>query len=175
MMNPQLDLFLDLIKKEVLRKKGVNWATLSTVSDEGPSARTVVLRTFRTINQEMLIRIYTHGLSAKVEQIKKFPKVELCWYLPAKSVQIQFSGKATILDDQDSSKIWNTIPSHSRKDYQGMKPGNPYEIKNSSDYHFSIIEVSVDRCVALKLGRGETHLKIKASKQDRWMTTRLLP
>ena len=29
MMNPQLDLFLDLIKKEVLRKKGLNWATLA--------------------------------------------------------------------------------------------------------------------------------------------------
>jgi hypothetical protein len=27
MMNPQLDLFLGLIKKEVLLKKGVNWAT----------------------------------------------------------------------------------------------------------------------------------------------------
>ena len=175
MITPEFNFFLDLIKKELLRKKGVNWAILSTLDQERPVARTVVLRSLKIIDNEILLRIYTHGLSAKVEQIQKNANVQVCWYFPAKKVQIQFSGTAVILGADVSDKISHSLSELSRKNYQGIKPGSPYEVENSSDLHFSVIEVSVEDCTGLHLGRNEPHLKLTTSKQSHWSSRRLVP
>ena len=175
MITTEFNFFLDLIKKELLRKKGVNWAILSTIAGERPEARTVVLRSLKTIDNEITLRIYTHALSEKVEQIKKNANVQVCWYFHAKKVQMQFSGTAVILEKNISDKIAGSMSEQSRTNYQGVKPGSPYRVENSSDFHFSIIEISVQDCTVLHLRRSEPHLKLISIKNGDWSTERLIP
>ena len=61
-------------------------ATLSTHpmgENEYPSARLVVLREFDP--KDMILTVFTHALSKKVEEINRNPQSTLVWYDPDES------------------------------------------------------------------------------------------
>lgn len=169
--------FLEILKKETLIKKGQRVIALATQSDDYPKSRNVIIRDFQI--SENRLRIYTHGLSAKVEELNKNPKCSLLWYHPKKKIQIQFYANAQIIDNEKIlQSVFSNVSDHSKKDYYGPKPGLDY-LKNKDEAHhknhFCIIDFKISRYILLKLD-PEEHLKLEyASSGIDFTEKRLIP
>lgn len=140
-------------------------ASLSTMplsENDFPASRIVVLREFDA--KEMVLTVFTHALSDKVEEIAKNPNSTIVWYDQESGLQIQFycMGKIEVESDQVDQYIEN-LKEHSYKDYFGPKPGsllseeqkllleNPQNISRDQ-IRFCLLRFEVQKMVCLKLG-----------------------
>ncbi|XP_026403757.1 pyridoxine/pyridoxamine 5'-phosphate oxidase 2-like isoform X1 [Papaver somniferum] len=105
---------------------------LATIGLNGrPSNRTVVFRGFEEDSNKILIN--TDCRSCKVEEIKRFPFGEICWYFTDSWEQYRISGSIDVIDgssrDQmkllQREKAWFASSPRSRQQYLGPIPGLP--------------------------------------------------
>ena len=152
------DEFLDLFQKEILKKKGHRWATLSTFGTDYPHSRNIILRKF--VREENKLIFFTHQLSQKVEDIKSNAGCSLCWYDEKKRVQIIIHANAIIENNSEIIKnSWQTVSPYNHKDYLGPKPGLEFKDFSDDENHFCIIYLNIEEYVFLQLDREE-HFKL---------------
>ncbi|GKV13115.1 hypothetical protein SLEP1_g24182 [Rubroshorea leprosula] len=105
---------------------------LATVGSNGrPSNRTVVFRGFQENSDN--IQINTDTRSRKIEELKKCPFAEICWYFTESWEQFRISGRIDVIDGsnpdsvklQQREKAWFSTSVKSRLQYLGPNPGLP--------------------------------------------------
>lgn len=139
---------LSTFKTQIKKKYGTRYAVFGTISDNYPNLRNVIVRDLK----DNIIYIYTHALSNKVLEINNNSNTSLCWYSHKLGLQLQFYGKSNISDTDtiklEKSKVKNF------KDYLGLRPGSIYAA-NNNELHFIVIEMHIEKLVALKLDVNE--------------------
>jgi 3-hydroxyisobutyrate dehydrogenase len=91
-------------------------ASFSTISEDGPKNRTVVLR--RVIKEKNVLIFHTDKRSSKVNEINSNPNISWLFYSHSKKVQLRLEGEAVVYsygklwEDQ-----WNSTALMSRKCY----------------------------------------------------------
>ncbi|XP_073111922.1 pyridoxine/pyridoxamine 5'-phosphate oxidase 2 isoform X1 [Elaeis guineensis] len=105
---------------------------LATIGSNGrPANRTVVFRGFQENCDK--IQINTDVRSSKIEDIKRCPFGEICWYFTDSWEQFRISGRIDIINGSNSDplklqqreKAWFASSPKSRLQYLGPTPGLP--------------------------------------------------
>ncbi|MEA5581764.1 Npun_F5749 family FMN-dependent PPOX-type flavoprotein [Nodularia harveyana UHCC-0300] len=105
---------------------------LATVGENNrPANRTVVFRGF--LEDSNQLKFITDARSHKVDQIKKQPWAEICWYFPKTREQFRISGCLTLIGDDDSEssiqpariKTWQELSDAARLQFAWPDPGKP--------------------------------------------------
>ncbi|KAL1329253.1 pyridoxine/pyridoxamine 5'-phosphate oxidase 2 isoform X1 [Arachis ipaensis] len=122
---------------------------LATVGTNGtPSNRTVVFRGFQDNTDN--IQINTDARNRKIEELKRCPSAEICWYFTDSWEQFRIHGNIDIIDGvnpdplklqfilQQREKSWFANSLRSRSQYLGPNPGLPRLIEQAQP------EVSLD-------------------------------
>lgn len=172
------------IKNEIINgsvKKGhpFKYFTLSTIWNEKPRQRTVVLR---KVQPNLHLLFYTDKRSSKVEQIKQNPIVSALFYHPKKMIQLQVEGKASVKENPEMlRKIWKSIPAKAKKDYTtvlppGVKAEHPEDLEYlTENNYFCMVEIQPTRIEYLKLGQPH-HLRVEYVRSgNEWDGTFLIP
>lgn len=109
--------FLDFFSGHINKKGGHRYAVLATQGLQSfPQARNVVIRNYNLKDHKL--RIYTHGLSEKVGQLKSSPYSSFCWYEPMQKIQIQMYTKATIANNPELSlSLFEQASKQTKSDY----------------------------------------------------------
>jgi len=96
-------------------------AVLSTVNDNTPELRSVILRGFS--EHDRILIFHCDIRSAKVQQIRENPNVSCLFYHPKKWLQLRFSGIATVhSDDETAETEWEKMKLSSRVNYGADSP-----------------------------------------------------
>jgi uncharacterized pyridoxamine 5'-phosphate oxidase family protein len=148
-----LDDFLDLFKKQIKIRKGTRWGVFCTNSQNYPVGRNVIIRDFKEPNK---LYFFTHEKSQKVEQVTKSPSASLCWYHHGNSTQLQFFGD-TVVASQETIEHYKSKVKNFR-DYAGPRPGSKLGQFSDEGIYFTVLEMSIAKITALKIGR-ESHKK----------------
>ncbi|OVA06323.1 Pyridoxamine 5'-phosphate oxidase [Macleaya cordata] len=105
---------------------------LATIGSNGrPANRTVVFRGFEDGSNK--IHINTDCRTCKIEEIKRFPFAEICWYFTESWEQFRINGTVDIIDGSNPDpmklvqreKAWFGSSLRSRLQYLGPTPGLP--------------------------------------------------
>ena len=131
-----MDKKLQIIKKEFLElSTGIETAkheyhsfVLSTLRNNVPDSRTVILRSFdKKLNS---ISFHSDIRSSKITDIRKNQNVSALFYSKVRKTQLRISGTA-VIETQDNvlEKIWKTMTPESKICYMG--PYSPSEKINS--------------------------------------------
>lgn len=106
-------------------RHGLHLLTVATVGDDGPAARTVVLRHFDADRLEL--RFHTDVRSPKVASLRRRPRVALHWYDPALRIQLAIAAVASVHhDDAVATAAWTAAAAMSRACYTAAHPpGTP--------------------------------------------------
>ena len=108
-----------------------HWPVLGTISNEGCSLRTVILRQINASNR--VIVCHTDARSPKVREIIDHPQT--CWlfYHPEKKIQLRISGPATLhADDSFADQQWSNTSRTNRLNYCASQPPSSSIDKPSS-------------------------------------------
>ncbi|MEO0471445.1 MAG: pyridoxamine 5'-phosphate oxidase family protein [Bacteroidota bacterium] len=145
------------------RKHPFRLPTLCTVSEQGPAARTLVMRHFDATTAS--VRIFTDRRSAKFVHIQQEARVSLHWYHPRHRTQIQMQGEARLMDvDAD---LWKQLPFSAKTSYLTvLPPGHPIDapaeghqmLPEDDSSHFQAIEIVPVRFELLQL-HAKGHLR----------------
>ena len=108
-----------------------HWPVLGTLSEDGSSLRTVILRQF-VLPQRTLI-CHTDARAPKAQEILDCEKVSWLFYHPRRKVQLRITGHATLhTDDQLADNQWAATKITSRLNYCAAKPPGASVDKPSS-------------------------------------------
>jgi pyridoxamine 5'-phosphate oxidase len=121
-----------MIERGVKRfKDPFHWPVLGTVSKEGSSLRTVILRQF--ILPERILVCHTDARAAKVMEIGHNNCISWLFYHPKKQVQLRMWGKAELHgDDSFADEKWAETRIFSRLNYcSTLSPGIPVDKPSS--------------------------------------------
>ena len=112
-------------------KDPFHWPVLGTVTKEGPSLRTVILRQCRL--PDRILVCHTDSRAMKVPEIRNTDQVSWLFYHPKKGIQLRVSGKATLhTDDSFADDQWTGMRITSRLNYCATQPpGTPVESPSS--------------------------------------------
>tara|TARA_B100001250_G_scaffold406497_1_gene425648 strand:- start:1846 stop:2442 length:597 start_codon:yes stop_codon:yes gene_type:complete len=106
-------------------RHGYHLFTLSTVKDEHPELRTVVLR--QSEEKEKIISFHTDKRSPKYYHLLKNNNISALFYDSSRRIQLRIKG--TAIDEKNNSilkKLWEKMNKDSRQCYQGeIAPSNP--------------------------------------------------
>ncbi|XP_021893058.1 pyridoxine/pyridoxamine 5'-phosphate oxidase 2 isoform X1 [Carica papaya] len=128
---PWKQLLLDAIESNSSFKHS-SYFQLATIGSNGrPSNRTVVFRGFEESSEK--IKINTDARTRKIEELKKCPFAEICWYFTDSWEQFRISGRIDVIDGsnpdsmklQQREKSWFASSMKSRLQYLGASPGLP--------------------------------------------------
>ncbi len=102
-------------------------AGLSTIDNNIPQSRMVILREFSEIDRTLLCHCDVRG--PKVSQIQKNPHTSWLFYDPKKWLQLRLTGTASLHADDDlADSQWKEVKLHHRVNYcTGTAPGSPTE------------------------------------------------
>ena len=109
---------------------GVNSATdpfhtpcIATMSIDGPTQRTVVLRHVDT--EQRIIACHTDRRSMKIRDVLDEPRASWLFYDRKRKLQLRISGIMTLhTDDEFAETCWSHIPAQARACYNAtLKPG----------------------------------------------------
>ncbi|CAN6480689.1 unnamed protein product [Victoria cruziana] len=115
---------------------------LATVGCNGrPANRTVVFRGFHEGSHK--IEIYTDSRSHKVDELKRCPFGEICWYFTETWEQFRINGKIETIDSFNGDplklhlreKAWFASSFKSRLQYLECDPGRPYINSETPNTH----------------------------------------
>ena len=97
--------------------------TLATQGLNGPSARTMVMRS--ADSSERLLTAQTDIRSIKISGFRKDPRVAWLFFDPAKQEQVRATGRAIIHHDDDiTRRAWPSVPEANQYNYAtGHAPG----------------------------------------------------
>ena len=145
----------------------------------GIQQRTVNLR---ELTKEKTLVFYTDLRSAKIEQIKKNPKVSVLFYNPFIQLQIFLCG---IIKIHSEDSLWDdhivNIEGRSINDYNSLyAPGkpikNPIEVTRTKDINFAVLELIPDTIEYLKLRDEPNRIRAIFNLKDNvWEKTFLTP
>ena len=112
-------------------KDPFHWPVLGTVTKEGPSLRTVILRQCRL--PDRILVCHTDSRAMKVPEIRNTDQVSWLFYHPKKGIQLRVSGKATLhTDDSFADDQWTAMRITSRLNYCATHPpGTPVDRPSS--------------------------------------------
>jgi pyridoxine/pyridoxamine 5'-phosphate oxidase len=169
----------ELVNGHVKRGHPFRYFTLSTISDEKPRQRTVVLR---KLLPDFNVLFYTDARSQKVQDIAKNPNVSALFYHPKKLMQVKLEGKAKLITDtEELNSYWKAIPESSRKDYitrlaPSTNLANPDHVEYEEEQpHFAAIKIIPETMEYLQLKRPN-HMRILYTKQaEEWKGQFLVP
>ncbi|WP_421707207.1 pyridoxamine 5'-phosphate oxidase family protein [Algihabitans sp.] len=115
------------------RRHGFHNPVLGTSTpDEGPDARSVILRGFDS--RHRLLRFHSDARSAKVRQIEAQPRVSFLFYDVAEKTQVRVQALATIhgQDSEPATAAWQGTRLFSRRCYLARRaPGSLSEMPTS--------------------------------------------
>ncbi len=99
--------------------------TLTTIGEDKPQARTVILREFSEEDRKLVCHCDVRGL--KVLQIRDNPNVSWLFYDPKRWLQLRLSGTASVHSDDDTADTqWKKVRLDQRTNYCAeMSPGSP--------------------------------------------------
>lgn len=106
-------------------------ATLTTIDDEKPQVRIVILREFSEKDRTLICHCDSRG--PKVLQIRDNPNVSWLFYDPKKWLQLRLSGTASVhTDDNAAESQWEKVRLIHRINYCAeIPPGSPSEKPSS--------------------------------------------
>lgn len=98
------------------RRSGFHHGVLATSSEEGPTARTLILRAVE--REPLSIRFHCDRRSPKIAGIAHNPKAEACFYSPSDRLQVRVSGEIDCLTEGELvEKAWQETQLLSRRCY----------------------------------------------------------
>ncbi len=105
----------------MVRQPTDRFAQLATVDLDGqPRCRTVVIRGY---DADRLLFCADSG-SAKVDQLARDPRAELCWYLPGDWRQLRFTGPVT-LARASRAELWASLSADTRAQFDSTADEPP--------------------------------------------------
>ena len=108
-----------------------HWPVLGTMSIEGCSLRTVILRQFNSSDRVLVC--HTDARSAKVKEIIDSPQTSWLFYHPEKKIQLRISGHTTLhTNDPFADQQWANTNKTNRLNYCTSQPPNTQIDKPSS-------------------------------------------
>ncbi len=146
------------------RESPLRRAVLATRALTGTAAaRTVILRLVD--RDRRTIRVYTDARSAKVEEIRAEPRVQVLFHHPAEQIQLRVGGTAIVrTGDQQDHAAWDaTVPPVRRASMGDQAPGTPADAATSgfpeefarrlptkeeseaAFENFAVVEVAIER------------------------------
>ena len=169
----------ELVKGTAERGHPFRYFTLSTVSDNKPRQRTVVLR---KLLSDYTLLFYTDTRSQKVQEIANNPHVSALFYHPKKLMQVKLEGRAEIITDCEIlNSYWRAIPESSRKDYiTSFAPSSHISSPDQISYdenrsHCTAIKIIPDTIEYLQLKRPN-HMRVVFTEQgEEWSGQFLVP
>ena len=111
-------------------------STLTTIDDNKPQVRIVILREFSEKNRTLICHCDSRG--PKVLQIRDNPNVSWLFYDPKKWMQLRLSGTASVhTDDNTAESQWEKVRLPHRINYRAeIPPGSPTGKTSSGLPHF---------------------------------------
>lgn len=102
-------------------------ASLTTISDNRPCVRMVILREFSEKDRTLIC--HCDARSPKVFEIRNNPNVSWLFYHPGKWLQVRLSGTASVHTDDDTAESrWEKVNLPHRVNYCALTPpGTPTE------------------------------------------------
>lgn len=148
---------------------------LATVGLDGaPKARNVILRSADA--ERAAVSFFTDLRSAKIEEIRREPRVALLGYDAEAGFQIRLEGMATVVAAGPAkAAAWAACRSHTRALFQRPLPSGtpiaaPDEAAPADDVdgerHFAVVVVSIDRIDWLDIS-GPLHLHAAFQRDGR--------
>ncbi|KAL8114037.1 pyridoxine/pyridoxamine 5'-phosphate oxidase 2 isoform X4 [Apium graveolens] len=159
--------------------KHSSYFQLATIGINGrPANRTVVFRGFQEDSDK--IQINTDSRTHKIEDLKKCPFGEICWYFTDSWEQFRINGAVDVIDGsnpdpvklQQREKAWFASSPRSRLQYVGPYPGLP-SISEQSSGEFSLDDSTgpVDAFCLLVLNPEQVdYLNLKENKRVNFTT-----
>lgn len=153
-------IFEDLKKGTQLPKHPYRYCCLSSIKNNTPQQRMVVLRNIF----ENTITIYTDVRTPKVAQLTANTNASILFYDHKKMKQIQLTGIVSIEKEYDKS-VWNSISPKAKKDYTTIKaPGTSIEqpdaVEYGEDINFCILKFEFYQIDYLSIQRPN-HIRAK--------------
>jgi pyridoxine/pyridoxamine 5'-phosphate oxidase len=145
----------------------IRYLTIATINAKGtPQQRTVVMRAFD--NSSLTLTFFTDSRSAKVEELKLNPFVNLHGYDHSEKVQLRLTGISSLhINDAVSDELWKKEGQKAAASYTSkLAPGTLINDKNASfswlsdEHFFCVVRVKLTQLEFLQLN-GETHLRGK--------------
>lgn len=179
----QTKVWAELRKGAVQKKHPFHNVVFSSINDNAPASRWVVLR---KVTEDHRFLIFTDDRSEKVAQLQANPNASLLFYHNRQGVQVRVNGTISLHhNDELTATYWPGVKgSPGVKSYQTTAaPGTaiPSAAEGNTtdallnDRHFMIIEVIPHTLEVLQLGR-EGHLRAQFEKDvDGWKGTFLVP
>ncbi len=173
-----------LVRASVDRRHPWRVVGFCTASEQGPAARSVILRKVLPAQRQLVF--FTDSRSEKMQHIARCEQVALLFWNPQHNLQLRATGLAAA--EQDPARIesyWQSIPDHARRDYGSTDaPGVVLADPGQGGYdlavarrHFVVLNVVVDLIDSLKLARDE-HMRQRfewSASTQVWQQARLVP
>ncbi|EXB83872.1 Uncharacterized protein L484_023479 [Morus notabilis] len=170
---PWKQLLLDAVEANAHLKHS-SFFQLATVGCNGrPANRTVVFRGFQEDTDK--IQINTDFRSRKVEELKRSPFAEICWYFTESWEQFRINATVDIIDGtihdplklQQREKAWFASSQKSRLQYLGPSPGLPsLDEQPSKEIFLDSLEGPVDGYCLLVLDPDQVdYVNLKSNQR----------
>jgi hypothetical protein len=129
---------------------------LATLGEDGPSVRTVVLRS--ADRDGASLEIHTDVASAKVRDLRRTPEAALHVWDAELSLQIRLGVRVRVAEGAAAADAWSRVPEDARRRYGGTEPGAelgaPGDRREVAEpARFAVLVAQVHRIDALHLGR----------------------
>jgi pyridoxamine 5'-phosphate oxidase len=151
---------------------------LATMRSEGhPANRTVVFRGFWAETNQL--KFVTDARSEKIEQIRRHPRAEVCWYFPKTREQFRLTGTLRVIDHENecaadkTARIlaWQALSEKAQEQFLWPAPGQP-RADHFEPMPVGLTEPVVDFCLLLLDPTLVDHLELSGSPQNRWIYQR---
>ncbi|KAF3795675.1 Pyridoxine/pyridoxamine 5'-phosphate oxidase 2 [Nymphaea thermarum] len=190
--SPWKHLLLDALQTNAHLKHS-SFFQLATVGCNGrPANRTLVFRGFHEGSQK--IEIYTDSRSHKVDDLKRCPFGEICWYFTDTWEQFRINGKIEMIDSFNADplklhlreKAWFASSLKTRIMYLGCDPGRPYIVSETPNNFrleptdgpvdtFCLLVLDPEQVDYLNLKRNERVLFRVNPEPHEWIVEKINP
>lgn len=159
------------------------FAALATVDADGqPRARMVVLRAL--LEDPLRLRFTADGRSAKLAQLAREPRAELCWYPPSRWVQFRLTGPIhRLASGPEAQALWDALTRDTRAQFFGGPPaapfGGPSPAGDPADARppasFAVLDLTVEAVDVVDLRQPPARRTAWRLGPEGWQATRLNP
>ena len=154
-----------LKRAATMRGDPMRWAVLATRTEDGVSARTLVLRGFEPERRELIL--FSDARAPKIAEIQAEPHVSLVFFDPNERVQLRAWGTARVETNTETALAWRRgLSPQAQKDYATKRPpGSAIEtslpdlMQDVPDETFAVLAIRLSHVDGLKLG-GTHHQRV---------------
>ena len=168
------------------RAPSARWLQLATLAADGtPRVRTLV---FRGWGGPAALDLLTDGRSAKIDEVRAQPAVELCWLLPKARCQFRLRGSVITLPEEqrvtERERHWQALTPGGRALWGWPTPGGPFSgseawpatlpAETPIPEAFVLLRVALRHVELLELSE-HPHRRRRWCEADGWAEQRLNP